>query len=491
VTAVGVDVTLDSGVVRGRLFPDLLSWRGIPYAAPPVGTLRLRAPEPVPAWTGVRDATEFGPPAPQQRRRGDEDCLTLNVVAPAAPSPTPRPVMVFIHGGAHTSGTTANPLFSGAALVRRGDVVYVSLNYRLGALGYLDFREFSTSERPFDVNLGLRDQIAALEWVRRNIAAFGVDPDNVTLFGESAGADAVVTLMCVPAARGLFARVIAQSPPPATSNGPELAALWAREFLELAGVAHRDAADFLATADPARLVRVATTLSARGADEVPGVRPFAPVADGDLLPEHPLNAFEAGTEHRVPMIIGTNAQEGRIFPRLLDILPTDPARIEKMFESTDPALAARVIGAYPGYPGRRAAADLGGDVVFWEPSLRCAHAHTRHSDTYMYRYDFAPRLLQLVGLGATHATDLYPVFGARDLTIRTLTALGGRRGLRAVTDTVQGHWLAFAHDGRPRDGWPRYSLEHRDTLIIDDVCRVERDPLRSRREAWRGYRHRH
>ncbi|WP_433610665.1 carboxylesterase/lipase family protein [Prescottella agglutinans] len=486
-----VDVTLAEGVVRGRRLPDLLSWKGIPYAAPPVGPLRLRAPQPVAAWSGVREATEFGAPAPQLRRQGHENCLTLNVLRPSGPTDVARPVMVYIHGGAHTAGTSADPQYSGAALVRRGDVVFVSLNYRLGALGYLDFREFSTPERPFDVNLGLRDQLAGLQWVRRNIAAFGGDPDNVTLFGESAGADAVMTLMCVPAARGLFARAIAQSPPPATSNGRELAALWAREFLELSGVPRSDAAAYLTTAAPEVLVETASTLSARGADEVPGVRPFAPVADGDLLPQHPLEAFETGTEHRVPLVIGTNAQEGRVFPRLLDILPTDPVRIEKMFEGTDPAIKARVLAAYPGYPGRRAAADLGGDVVFWEPSLRCAHAHTRHSDTYMYRYDFAPRLLHLIGMGATHATDLWPVFGARAGTTRTLTALGGARGLRTVTDTMQGHWLAFAHGGRPLETWPRYSYERRDTLIIDEVCRVECDPLRSRREAWRGYRHRH
>lgn len=486
-----VDVVLAEGTVRGRRVGDLLSWRAIPYAAPPVGRLRLRAPEPVVPWSGVLDATEFGPAAPQQRRRGDESCLTLNVLRPAEQGRGARPVMVYIHGGAHTAGTASAPMYSGAALVRRGDVVFVSLGYRLGALGYLDFREFSTPERPFDVNLGLRDQLAALEWVQRNIAAFGGDPGNVTLFGESAGADAVVTLLCAPAARGLFARAIAQSPPPATSNSSERAARWAREFLDVAGVPRTDAARYLTTAPPAALVRVASELSTRAADEVPGVRPFAPVADGDLLPAHPLDAFEQGTEHRVPLLLGTNAQEGRIFPRMLDILPTDPTRIAKMFEDTDPEIVRRVFAAYPGYPGRRAAADLGGDVVFWEPSLRCAHAHARHSATYMYRYDFAPRLLRLVGLGATHATELSAVFGTRGFTTRMMTALGGRRGLRAVTDTVQGHWLAFAHTGRPREGWPRYSVDGRETLIIDEICRVESDPLGARRAAWLGYRHRH
>ncbi|RVW02973.1 carboxylesterase/lipase family protein [Rhodococcus xishaensis] len=487
-----IDVTLVEGVVRGRRLPDLLSWRGIPYAKPPVGRLRLRAPEPVIPWTGVLDATAFGPVAPQQNRNGDENCLTLNVLRPAAPSVAPRPVMVWIHGGAYMAGSASSPAYSGASLVRRGDVVFVSLNYRLGALGYLDFREFSTSDYPFEVNVGLRDQIAALEWIQRNIAQFGGDPANVTVVGQSAGANAALTLMSTPAAEGLFARAIAQSPPSAACNGPELASKWAREFLDIAGVTTPEAAAFLAAADPQLLVRTATRLSARGADEAPGVRVFAPVADGDLLPQCPLEAFEAGTEHRVPLLVGTTAYEGRHYQRFLDILPTNRHRIEKMFAGTDhPEVKTRVINAYPGYPGRRGAADLGGDVVLWVPTLRFAQAHARHGDTFMYRYDFTPRLLRLTGLGATHATDLVPVFGTRTPLARALTALGGRRGMRAVTDTMQEHWLAFARTGRPLDGWPRYSPERRETLIIDEICRIEFDPRRRRREAWLGFRHRH
>ncbi|RVW06352.1 carboxylesterase/lipase family protein [Rhodococcus spongiicola] len=486
-----VDVTLVEGVVRGRRLPDLLSWRGIPYAKPPVGRLRLRAPESVTPWTGVFDATAFGSAAPQRNRNGDEDCLTLNVLRPSSQSDAARPVLVWIHGGAHMTGTASAPVYSGASLVRRGDVVFVSLNYRLGALGYLDFREFSTPERPFEVNVGLRDQIAALEWVQRNIAEFGGDPSNVTIVGESAGANAVLTLMSTPATEGLFARGIAQSPPSAATNGTELAARWAREFLDVAGVTTSEANAFLAEADPELLVHTAAKLSARGADEAPGVRVFAPVADGALLPEPPLWAFEAGREHRVPLLVGTNAHEGRIFPWFLDILPTSRHRIEKMFVETDPEIKARVINAYPGYPGRRAALDLGGDVVFWVPTLRFAQAHAQHSDTFMYRYDFMPRLMRLLGLGATHATDLVPVFGARTPFARALTALGGRRGMRAVTDTMQGHWLSFARTGHPLDTWPRYSPDRRETLIIDETCRIESDPRRRRREAWLGFQHRH
>ncbi|MCQ4118172.1 carboxylesterase/lipase family protein [Rhodococcus tibetensis] len=485
-----LEVHTESGAVGGRRLDDLITWRGVPYAAPPVGPLRLRAPQPVEPWSDVRRAFHFGASAPQGSGPCDEDCLTLNVVAPAEPSATPRPVMVFIHGGAYSGGSSSSSLYGGHSLVRRGDIVYVSLNYRLGALGYLDFSQFSTPERPFDSNLGLRDQVAALEWVQRNIAEFGGDPDNVTIFGESAGANAVTTLMSTPAAKGLFSRAIAQSPPVASAYHPERAARWAREFVEFAGVPLAEAAAWLQTAKASDFVEVGTTLADRGADEEPGTRVFAPVVDGFVLPAHPLDAFASGSGHPVPLIIGTNRYEGRVFPRFLNILPTDAARIEKMFSHVDESVKNRAISAYPGYPGRRAAADLGGDVTFWEPSILCAEGHTAVAPTYSYRYDFAPRLLRLAGFGATHATEMYAVFGLTGPWARALTALGGWKALRTVTGTMQSHWLHFARHGVPAPGWPSYSRENRETLIIDETSRVEHDPLGERRRAWLGYEHR-
>ncbi|TQF74085.1 carboxylesterase/lipase family protein [Rhodococcus spelaei] len=487
-------VTTADGALLGREQHGLRTWRGIPYAAPPVGELRFRAPRPVVGWPGVREALEFGSAAPQSGRGGrrgtDEDCLTLNVTAPATRSDARRPVMVFLHGGAYSGGTASMSLYRGDSLVRRGDVVYVSVNYRLGALGYLDFSEYSTPETPFESNLGLRDQLAALHWVRRNIAAFGGDPDNVTLFGESSGANAVTTLMCVPAAEGLFARAIAESPPAASAYGPDRAKAWATEFLDILD-GPSDPARALTEADTDALVRAGDALAARGADEVPGTRAFAPVVDGDLVPLHPLDTFASGRQHRVPLIIGTNAHEGTLFPRFLDIIPTDPARIEKMFAETDPLLKSRIQAAYRGYPNRRAAVRLGGDVTFWEPSILVAQAHTTAAPTYAYRYDFAPRLFDVAGFGATHGTEMLAVFGAADEPLgRAATVLGGRRGLRATTAVVQSHWLHFARYGAPRSSWPVYSTQRRETLILDSVPRIEDDPDAELRKAWIGYRHR-
>ncbi|MGW4577972.1 carboxylesterase/lipase family protein [Rhodococcus sp. DMU1] len=492
-------VTVPDGALRGTRIGDLLAWRGVPYAAPPVGPLRLRAPQPVQPWTGERDATRFGAAASQHPRGltigfrkqqpASEDCLTLNVLAPAAPAATPRAVLVFIHGGAYTLGTTAMPLYGGESLVRRGDVIYVSINYRLGSLGYLDFTQFSTAERPFDSNLGLRDQVAALAWVRRNIAAFGGDPDNITIFGESAGGNAVTTLLATPAAAGLFARAIAQSSAPNLVVDADHATEWARRFVELLGAERDSAVAALESATPAELGRAAQRLSGRILHQTPGLHAFGPVIDGDYLPTAPIEAYETGAAHRVPLIIGTNAREGTLFPRVLDALPTNQLRIEQMFGLTDPTAQERVVAAYPGYPEARAAVDLGGDLTFWHPSIEIAQAHARHAPTYSYRFDYAPPLLRWTGFHATHAFELLAVFGQADTALgRVVTVAGGRRALRTVSDTVQRQWLHFAQEGEPLPSWPRYDERDRATVIFDDPTRVEYDPWRERRLAWAGYR---
>lgn len=486
------------GTLRGRRVGDLHAWRGIPYAAPPVGALRLRAPQPVTPWTGVREATEFGNAAPQLEkftmlRPGkyqprSEDCLTLNVLTRLDPAEPARPVVVFIHGGAYTLGMSATGLYGGQSLVRRGGIVYVSLNYRLGSLGYLDFTQFSTPEREFDSNLGLRDQVAALQWVQRNIAAFGGDTENVTLVGESAGANAVTTLMATPAAAGLFARAIAESPPARLVSDQAHATEWASDFVTLLGADADTAAEALGTADVEQLGRAGHRLGAKVVRDTPGLHPFGPVVDGDFLPTSPIDAFADGSAHRVPLLIGSNDREGTLFAKYMNGLPTDPERIEKMFALTDPAAEDRVTAGYPGYPAASAAIDLGGDFTFSMPAIDVAEAHAGYAPTYSYRFDFAPRLMQRQGLGATHGLELFAVFGLADTILgRGLTALGGRAGLKAVTDAMQRQWLAFATHGAPLPSWPRYDAETRSTMIFDAISRTEDDPRSERRLAWAGY----
>ncbi|WP_240498185.1 carboxylesterase/lipase family protein [Williamsia sp. 1135] len=493
-------VTLSDGVVEGVRDGDFIRWRGIPYAAPPVGDLRFRSPEPAIPWSGVLAADSFGNAAPQNPKyavveRGkhqpvSEDSLIINVVAPGRTSEKPRAVMVFIHGGAYILGSTATPLYYGHDLVKRGDVIFVSMNYRLGPLGYGDFSQFSTADRVFESNLGLRDQVKALEWVRDNIADFGGDPGNVTIFGESAGGNAVTTLMATPAAGGLFHRAIAESSAPMLTLHKHYADRWARKLTELlcADMGVDDVVTALTTASLAEMGRAGHRLARWVTKDTPGLLPYGPVVDGDYLPVAPVEAFAEGTAHQVPMIIGTNRNEGTLFKRLPDGMLSTEESISAMFANTEPDAQERITGSYGEKLTSRNMVQFGGDYIFWVGTIAVTQGHSEHAPTYAYRYDFAPRLMKWLGLGATHASELLAVFGVyRGRAGRLLTAVGDRRDALRVTSEMQDQWLSFAKTGEPLESWPRYTPKVRATRIFDRHSYVEVDPWRARREAWSGF----
>jgi para-nitrobenzyl esterase len=489
-------VQTTAGRVRGTRDGELLAWRGIPYAAAPVGDLRWRAPKPVEPWDDVRDATEFGPVPSQIRLREDigagkntpmsEDCLTINVLRPEAETDAPRPVMVYIYGGAYSVGASSAPAYRGTGIAQGGDVVYVTFNYRLGALGYLDFTRYETADRPFDSNLGLRDQVLALQWVRDNIAAFGGDPANVTLWGQSAGGNSVTTLLCTPAARGLFARAIALSSAPTSVYGKERTAGWASEFVGLLGGTDETAVETLTKATADELVAAANRLTNElGPEEQPGALSMCPVVDGTFLPKHPIDAFADGSAARVPLIIGTTSNEGSFFKRLLKVLPTTSARMQRMFQLTDPGAESRVLAAYS---GRDVPTEVAGDLVFWEPSVRVAEAQSAQAPTWSYRFDYSTRMLRLMGLGATHGMDMPLVFGDLRSGLGGLAQLlGGRATSQAVSARQQAWIFQFAKDGTVDASWPRYDATDRKTRIIDATDRIESDPRGERRKAWAGF----
>jgi para-nitrobenzyl esterase len=489
-----LEIATAAGVVRGLSSEGVRTWRGIPFAAPPVGELRLRGPRPVEPWAGVRDATKFGPVAPQDRKgpfggakpgtSRSEDCLTLNVVAPSGER-AGLPVMVYIHGGAYSVGSPADLPFRGVNFVRRG-AVHVTFNYRLNAFGYLDFSEFG-----FDNNLGLRDQVAVLEWVRDNISAFGGDPSNVTVYGESSGGNAVTTLMATPAAHGLFARAIAQSPPSNAVYRPDVTRQWAREFLELLGAEPGHEAEALRESSTDDMVTAARRLFVQVPDEYPGDQAFSPVIDGDYLPEHPVDAFKAARAHPVPLIIGTCAREGSVFWGKREILATTPTRVNGLLENTSAAGAALMRRVYR-FPDRRGTHDFAGDFAFWFPTYEIGQSQSAVAPTWVYRLDYAPPLLKALRIDATHGADLLTVFGrTRSAVGRLVTMLGGSRQLAAVSERMQDYWFSFAVDGTVHESWPQYNTATRANLIFDDPDRIEYDSLSDRREAWDAFTHMH
>lgn len=479
------DRHIDSGMLRGRRDGDVVTWQAIPYAAPPVGEFRFRAPQPVTPWLGVRDATRFryaalshplsSPLGATRRQPQSEDCLTLNVCAPAEPGATPRPVLVFIHGGGYFEGSSGWPIYDPKPLVRRGDVVLVTINYRLNGLGFVDFSAYSTPERQFESNLGLRDQIAALRWVRDNIAAFGGDPNAVTIFGESAGGCSVTTLVATPAAAGLFHRAIAQSAPVDLVHTQAFAAEVAERCLANLGATKDTAAAVLSSATGRAISTAALKLMLPMMRQLPGRIIFAPVVDGDLLPETPLSALTAGRAARVPLILGTNRDELRLHGRFAPVLPGTVARIDRMFAGTNFAARDTVLAGYPGLPGTATALQCGTDLFFLRPTLAAAQAHAAHAPTYVYRFDYASPLLRTLGIGAFHGLDLFPVFGITGKWGARILTAGGAAAATRLTAAMQGHWLAFAGTGAPLPDWPAYDTETRSTLIFDDPVRVVED----------------
>lgn len=482
----------------------IIGWFGIPYAAPPVGPLRLRAPQPVTPWDDTLECYDYGPVPIQEKlftARGNgryqprsEDCLTLNVFAPDSVSDTPRPVMVFNYGGAYILGGSSTPIYDGAFLARARDVIVVTVNYRFGPLGFLDLSDYSTPERPFDTNCGLRDMVAGLEWVQRNIAAFGGDPERVTVFGESAGGAAVLTLLSTPAAEGLFSRAISQSPAADLVVHRDNAEILADEFLRQ--VVDPDRRSGPERSEPrleagqvARIVDEAGPYDLLAAGnrllgfskhaQLSDPMPFAPVIDGDYLPQSPVEAAIAGRTHRVPLITGSNLDEGELFARFWNILPEPTHHLVGIHDPEVREELSRL------YPGTRDEIRLAADAVFWIPTTIFAENHAKHSPTYVYRYDYSVRVLKASGIGATHATELLAVFGIYRHPIGAGLALAGSWGsTKRITATMQSLWSWFARTGEPAPSWPRYSVQDRRVLVIDDPPRVELDPDGPRRAAW-------
>lgn len=476
-----------SGALRGTVEGGVNVWRGIAYAEQPVGPRRFLAPEPQQPWSGVRDAVAHGPLPPQGRsfvgggrddpKIRDEACLTVTVW-----SPDPRaslPVMVWIPGGAFVYGAGQLQLYNGSRLAANGDVVVVNVTYRLGVFGGFELSDLGEG---FDDNLCLRDQLAALQWVRDNIAAFGGDPNRVTVFGESAGATSVLALLASPASRGLFSRAIAQSPALPLIADRQTRADRARRFLERLGVGVDEVKDL-----PQRqLRRAAGELQAESAADTPALA-YGLTHGVDLLPLHPIDAARSGSVSRVPLIIGTNSHEASMFAwGKPPMLPTTTASIDSYFERTAPHARAAVLAAYPAYPRRSALIAIGSDAMFGAPTWAFADAYSAQAPTHVYRFDHTTWTLRALGLGATHGSEIVHIQHSYASYLGRKIHPLGRHVQPAVGRRMQRTWLDFATRGLGPD-WPRYDAEHRRTRVIrstrDDTVA---DPDRVRRSAWEG-----
>ena len=459
------EVSLSTGLVQGTLDEGVPCFFGIPYAQPPIGPLRFRPPVPVEPWSGMLDATERRgiapqpPPTPGLAVPGDpteqsEDCLHVNIWTPVVDGGN-RPVMVFIHGGSFITGAGANSVYRGRWLAEFGDVVVVTINYRLGALGFLAHSALIDDDGSVG-NYGLMDQIAALEWVADNIAAFGGDPGNVTVFGESAGAMSICTLLATPRARGLFHRAILQSGPHFTQSR-ERALTVGDRLVEALGLVNPSRADLEGI--PAEDF-VAATAELWSLPPEPGViaLPLLPVVDGVFLEVDPDEAIAKGSASGISVMIGTNRDEMSMFalgdPAYASIDEAGLARwLDVAMPGCDPAevvtayVAARTARGEPTDPSALWVA-MATDVIFRGPSLVVASAQATLGER-VFVYLFTQETDVFGGiLGSCHALELPYVFGTiREEAINVFA--GGGPGSGALSEEMMRAWTSFARTGQP------------------------------------------
>lgn len=473
------------------------TWRGVPYGNETSGPRRFAAPEPVDSWEGVRDCTQYRPPAaqpilgPTEKIKGTEDCLNLDIVRPDTDEVLP--VVVYFHGGSFMMGSSHEQLLRGHALANAMNVVYVSLNFRLGPLGYLDVSSMAAAGETVSANPAILDQLLALKWVQHNIAAFGGDPDQVTIMGESAGGAAVLTLMCVPAAKGLFHGAIAQSPPIATVHSAAQGAFWVRNLRNRLGL-HDDATvEDLRALPAADLVNAGRGMLWRSRELFLMNSCFGPTVDGKVLFEHPLEVFRKGEQHKVPLLLGTNYDEAS-FAKGMYLRQTARGKAaQRMLHAFDPQGTAAVLEAYEQAHTRGDFALLVADAVFWAPAMMAATYHQKHAPTWMYRFDFAPTVWRWLGLGAMHTMELTPVFGDLNASrAAAMNRIGTTKVLEDLRDTMQSLWAQFVHTGELPGVWPRYRvpagpMPGRATMIFDRDARIINDPKSTKRRAWLQY----
>ena len=484
------------GMVQGAQEGTISRWKGIPYAQPPLGARRFRPPQPPEAWTDVLQTTQFGPMAMQppsmpaellRRLSMSEDCLTLNIWSPGADEQL-RPVLVWIHGGGWLIGS--GRLHDGTSLATLGDVVVVTLNYRLGAFGFLHLAELDGEAYAASGNCGILDQVAALQWVQDNIAAFGGDPHRVTVFGESAGAMSIGTLLALPAAQGLFQQAILQSGTVGPVRSSTEATTLARTFLKILDV-RPEALSTLEQISAERLVETASALPDwQGTTGKGDMIHFAPVIDGVILPQSPLQAIANGVAKHIPMIVGTTRDECLFYPF------ADPTwreadeetliqRGKQQVGATWPSVAPFYLGDQPErQPLLKQLLSLLTFDQFTFPAIQLAEAQVRQgAPVWAYRFDWHSPLFG----GAAHTLDRIFVWNlAENPTIQQMVGTAPERV--QLAQQMQRAWIAFAHHGDPTipelPTWPRYDLEQRATMLFDRESTVQNDPNARARQIW-------
>ena len=492
-------IEISGGKLQGYVVKDIEVYKGVPYAEPPIGDLRFNAPMSKKSWSGVLEATNFGPVAPQPPRpftpqpappQSEEGCLTLNIWTPGTDDKK-RPVMLWIHGGSYKNGGSTN--YDGSSLANRGDVVVVVINYRLGPLGFL----YLPNAPSFSANVGLLDQIQALKWTKENIATFGGDPENVTVFGESAGAGAICSLLGMPTAKNLFNRIIPQSGSSSPLGYQKGRALATTEKLTSLLKIEKDDIDSLRKISAEEIIKAQTKMDqqvlAGGTAFALG---YSPLIDKETLPKHPLKAILDGETKNIEVLHGTNKDEMRLWELWYPALKNSEELFNRLNLIMKPMgqtedKVREIISIYS--EARKNPTEIYSAIVtdsyFRIPSIRLAEMQSNNqADTYMYMFTY-PSPIRNGSLGAVHAIEIPFVFGTLNMPRNDNFKLfpASNKETESLSAQMMESWISFARNGNPNHKeipeWPQYK-NNRATMVFGKDIKVINDPSKKERSVW-------
>ena len=470
-------VQTKSGKIKGFQDDGIIKYLGIPYAEVPVGELRLKRAVAIQPWDDIFDAKEYKKCAVQFDKgqvMGDEDCLGINVLRPLEGEDLP--VMVFIHGGGYNTGQTYDTMYTGEDFVRDG-VIFVSFSYRMNILGFYDFTTYKGCEE-FDSNCGLSDQIMAMNWIHDNIAAFGGNPDNITIFGESAGASSVITMMAAPGTKGCFQKAIIQSGLPNCVMSHELAKENVDLFMEYMGFTEENLAEHIKNDDPRTFLPGNTHVIQKNQYRNPGMFLPGPVVD-DIFPVRSMDAIKKGAAKGVKVIIGTNKAEGSMFVYPENTgFPNSWEMVKEMLDKNGHSEKFEDIKKYyEGFgEGLAPFIEFATDYVFKVPSIQLAkYMAVEGDEVYMYHYELSTKGLNKIGWGATHASELPAVFGVRNHEFSNMVFDGEEDSLyETMHNKMHGDWVRFAKHGSTEDDWKPFK-DYENVIRVYDRETVDKN----------------
>lgn len=491
-------VKTELGYIYGDTIDTITRFRGIPYAISPLKTGVFKRTIEIQKYSDIVDATHFANKAPQPKvgqistendLRQSIDCLYLNIWAPANFDEM-KPVVVWIHGGAFVMGETATKMYDGTSFAKNGNVVYVSIQYRLGIFGFTDFSFFNDEENKYEPNLGLYDQIEALKWIKKNIKAFGGDCDKITVMGESAGASSILCLMTSQKSHNLFHKAILQSPVSNCVLTKQQGHYWANKILEYGGLSVNDLAN-LNDYSIEKTNSITKKVMESFTNLTPGSWAFGPVIDDDLVKESIIKAYHGNHFTYIPIIIGTNKDEAALFVRENEPwLPSNIQQMDLFFDQNQCVDKKFILSNYENYPSIKTFKEIGRDFIFSVGNTHICDKHSIENDTYVYRFDYETEVTKKMGIGAFHGAEIMYAFSNLDSELSKLIIYDIENAVK-LTNYIHQAWINFIHHGNPNSKdnnlWEKYISKTRNTLSINIENKVLLDPETRARLTWMKY----